>query len=428
MKIFTYTLLVLGGCLLISQPLAAQQQAPSAAKPRLFIECSNAALCNLDYIRSEISVTDFVRDRFQADIHIIAVSLPTGGNGEQHTLTLAGRGNYVFKTDTLLFYTAANATEDEKRQQLVRYIKLGLVPWLLHSSAASLIDVQYKNEPGMTATTAPTKDKWKSWAFTVGGRLFLSGDKNYNQHSIGLNATASKVTDKYKTSFSFFQNKPRNRYRYLEGGEKFELKTLNEYRDIRHNFIKSLSPKWSLGYEVAYTNSTYDNFAHVFSFSPGIEYNIYPYKQSSSKFLAIRYNLGADKRKYLEETIYNKKNEWLLSNMLGVYAAYTQKWGSINGSLSWYNYLHDVSKNNLSLYFELDIRVAKGLSLTWSTSASIINDQTNIAKAGADPQEILLQLKALSTSYNYNTSIGINYRFGSALNNIVNPRFTSGRM
>jgi hypothetical protein len=65
--------------------------------------------------------------------------------------------------------------------------------------------------------------------------------------------------------------------------------------------------------------------------------------------------------------------------------------------------------------------------LTLYTSASIINDQLNISKSGADPQEVLLKLKALSTSYNYNTGIGLRYRFGSAFNNIVNPRFTNGR-
>ena len=126
--------------------------------------------------------------------------------------------------------------------------------------------------------------------------------------------------------------------------------------------------------------------------------------------------------------MFNKKQEWLFSNDLGLYASYTQKWGSVNGSLTWYNYLDDFSKNNLSLYLNLQVQVIKGLSVNLYTSASIINDQLNIAKEGADSQEVLLRLKALSTNFNYYTSIGFTYRFGSALNNIVNPRFTNGRM
>jgi hypothetical protein len=34
---------------------------------------------------------------------------------------------------------------------------------------------------------------------------------------------------------------------------------------------------------------------------------------------------------------------------------------------------------------------------------------------------------ARQSDRNYNTGIGLRYRFGSAFNNIVNPRFTNGR-
>lgn len=427
MKKFTATTALLLAILTNCLPVKAQEKTELMAKPRLYIECANSGLCNLDYIRNEIKVTDFVRDRFQANIHIMVLSQPTGGNGEQHTVTFIGQEGFTGTIDTLTFYTVANATEDEKRQQFIRYIKIGLVPFLVQSSHINLIDIQYK-EPATATATAPIKDKWKGWSFTIGGRLFLSGDKNYTEHSLGINASAAKVTDKFKTSFSYYQNQSKNRYRYMDAGEKFELRTLNAYREFRHEYVKSINPKWSIAYSTEYIHSTYDNINHGFTITPGIEYNIYPYKQSSSKFLAVRYSIDGERRNYLEETVYGKKKEWLFSQDLSAYASYTQKWGSINGSVNWYNYLHDVSKNNLSVYFEIELRLVKGLSLNWYTSASIINDQLNLGKEGADPQEVLLQLKALSTSYNYHTSIGINFRFGSAFNNIVNPRFTSGRM
>ena len=41
----------------------------------------------------------------------------------------------------------------------------------------------------------------------------------------------------------------------------------------------------------------------------------------------------------------------------------------------------------------------------------------------ATTEEILLRLRQLATDYSYYTSVGFSYRFGSAFNNVVNPRF-----
>ena len=408
--------------LLISYSSFARQD----HKTRLFIECTEGGLCNLDFIRKELPVVDFVQDRFQADVHVLIVTQPAGNAGSAHTILFIGQ-NPPVRQDTALFYTSANATEDENRKIMIRHVKMGLMPWLVRSRSAGLVDISFREQAAAGDAATTNRDRWKGWVFMMGGRLSLNGDRNYHEHSIGIDASATKVTASYKTGLSFYQSSSKNQYSYMEAGEKVTLKTLNEYRYIKHDFVKSLGPRWSAGYEVEYVHSTYDNYRHGYSFSPGIEYNIFPYSLSSSKFLAIRYRLEGERRVYLEETLFDKEREWLFSHELGAYTAFAQKWGSIYGSLNWYNYVHDFSKNNLSFYIETELRLVKGLMLTLYTSASIINDQLNISKAGADPQEVLLKLKALSTSYNYNTGIGLRYRFGSAFNNIVNPRFTNGR-
>jgi hypothetical protein len=177
-----------------------------------------------------------------------------------------------------------------------------------------------------------------------------------------------------------------------------------------------------------HSTSAYDNYKTAVNIYAGVEYNIFPYTLSSSKFFVLRYQLNADYRNYFEPTLYNETSELLFAQNISLYASYTQKWGSMNSSLSWYNYLHDFSKNMLSLNLLLEVRIAKGLSITFHGNSSIINDQLNIARKGSSTQEVLLRLKALSTSYNYYTGFGINYQFGSTFNNIVNARFTDGRM
>jgi hypothetical protein len=55
-----------------------------------------------------------------------------------------------------------------------------------------------------------------------------------------------------------------------------------------------------------------------------------------------------------------------------------------------------------------------------------IHDQRALPEAGATPDEILLRRRELATSYSYFTFFNLQYRFGSTLNNTVNPRFPSG--
>lgn len=44
----------------------------------------------------------------------------------------------------------------------------------------------------------------------------------------------------------------------------------------------------------------------------------------------------------------------------------------------------------------------------------------------ATPSEILLRRRELLTSYSYFAYVSLSYRFGSTLNNVVNPRFGGG--
>src|SRR5205823_13273811 len=137
------------------------------------------------------------------------------------------------------------------------------------------------------------------------------------QNSFGSDLSASKITDAYKIDLSFFLNRSNASYQYLENESNIKLKTQDEYTNIQHSYVKSLSAKWSFGYEVVYKHSTYNNFQHVFLLSNGLEYNIYPYKQSGSKFLVIRYRINTESRVYIEKTLLDKKKEWLFSNDLG---------------------------------------------------------------------------------------------------------------
>ena len=126
---------------------------------------------------------------------------------------------------------------------------------------------------------------------------------------------------------------------------------------------------------------------------------------------------------YMDTTIYDKTSENLWLHSFSAAYQVVQKWGSVNVSLGYSNYFHDWSKNNLSLSGYLELRVAKGLSVSFAGGASLIHDQLGLVKAGATTAEVLLRRKELATQFQYYTMFGFTYTFGSIYNNVVNPRF-----
>jgi hypothetical protein len=76
------------------------------------------------------------------------------------------------------------------------------------------------------------------------------------------------------------------------------------------------------------------------------------------------------------------------------------------------------------LWNSLDIRLFKGLSFNTYGSVERLHDQIYLPKAGATPEEVLVQRRQLATSYSYYISFGVSYSFGSIHNNVVNSRFT----
>jgi hypothetical protein len=125
----------------------------------------------------------------------------------------------------------------------------------------------------------------------------------------------------------------------------------------------------------------------------------------------------------MEETIYSKTSELLKLETLEVRLELKRPWGSVELSVTGFNYLHDFSKNNLQLYSEMSFRVFEGFSFNISGGASRIRDQLSLRKRSASLDEVLLQRQKLETGYNFWGNLGISYSFGSIYNNIVNPRF-----
>ena len=73
----------------------------------------------------------------------------------------------------------------------------------------------------------------------------------------------------------------------------------------------------------------------------------------------------------------------------------------------------------------MNVRITGGLSIYVYSFGGLTRDQIYLPKGGATEQEILTRRRQIASGYDFYSGFGLNFRFGSKLNNFVNPRFES---
>ena len=71
---------------------------PAAALLRIFLDCNR---CDGEYMRQEITFVDYMRDRRDADVHVLVTTQETGGGGTEYTLKFIGLGSFAGVDQTL---------------------------------------------------------------------------------------------------------------------------------------------------------------------------------------------------------------------------------------------------------------------------------------------------------------------------------------
>lgn len=380
--------------------------------PGVYVDCSD---CDDDYLRAEIAFVNFVRDRKQADIHILVSDQRTGGGGREYTIEFIGQGKFAEMADTLTHVSYESDTDDMIRAGLTSVFKIGLARYAAKTPLGKYLTVGYSKQSSPTAM----EDKWDYWVFEISGNYWFNGEKSYRSLSVYGDIEASRVTEQSRISFGLWGNYNESKFDY----EDYKALSLSRSKGFNSGYIRSIDDHWSAGIWGDVYSSTYSNKDMQAKITPAIEYNIFPYDQSNRRQLRLSYNLGVVYADYEEETIYDKTTEWLTGQSLGITLEMVQPWGSIYTNLSASHYLHDFEKNKINLYSRLSIRIVEGLSFDLDGSVSRIHDQLSLRKAGASEEEVLLRRRELGTSYDYWGSVGISYSFGSIYNNVVNPRF-----
>jgi len=370
------------------------------------------------YLKQEIPFINYVRDRKVADLVIISTSQTSGSGGREYSLFLEGQGKYSGMIDTLKYSTSPDETYEQRRDKQVKNLRMGLMRYVLKTPLARYIDISFSEPISAEVST----DKWNNWVFRASISGFLDGQSSYSYlHTYG-SISASKVTEDWKIDINTNYSYGKDEFNIED--ELYESITRSKSADLL--VVKSINDHWSYGGSAGIMSSSYSNYDLKLSFMPGIEFDIFPYSESTRRQFRFLYTIGYNYNNYTDTTIYDKVSEALFSHSLSGAFEVIQKWGSIDLSVSWSNYLRDFSQNRLSINGGISWRVLKGLSVNMGGSYSFIHNQVSLVKGGASSEEILLRRKELETNYSYFIHFGFSYTFGSIYNNVVNPRFGGG--
>jgi hypothetical protein len=410
------------GLLFFTFLIKAQNTQPTH-RLKVFIDCSNT-WCDQNFIKTEINIVDFLLDNQAADLHILITEQETGGGGSQFQLIFFGQNKFKQMTDTLRFNTDPVATDFEERDLLIKYLKLGLTPYIVKAGNGNDIVIEMKKKMDeKTKDTSATKDPWNYWVFRVGANGYISADEVYKNSRVGANFAATRVTEELKVAFEAYGNKNRDSYYLEDSAGKEKIVTKNENYNFQHYLIKSISDHWSYGYQVELSRNSFSNNKGRLLFRTGFEYDIYPYKDVNTKFFTLSYTIDVRRNSYFDTTLYDKLKETLYGQSVKANLSFRQKWGTIEFGVDYHNYFHNWKYLNLGANGEVDIRITGGLSFNFSAYAELSRDQIYLPKEKADATQVLTRQRQIASGYLFYTQFGLNYRFGSKLNNFVNPRF-----
>jgi len=394
--------------------LSWSQETP-AASDTIRKDALNVFMVATDYIKKEIPYINYVRDRKVADLYIISTTERTGSGGMVTTFFMVGQGKFEGMADTLKCNSNPDDTYDIRRAKEVKTLKLGLARYVARTPLAQYLNVSFSQPLSETVSS----DKWNSWVYRASLSAYTSGQSTYSYGYLFGSLSANRITEKSKFRSSFGLDFQNDRSTY--GDTTYRSTYLDKYGTL--SYVKSINNHWSIGASGYVQSSSYSNFDLSININPGIEYDIFPYSESTRRILTLQYEAGLEINDYVDETIRFKTSETVGSHSLSAYFSVIQKWGSVSSSLSWRNYFFNWSYYRIRLYTSASLRIFKGLSFNISGSIASVHDQISLPAGNASLEDVLLRRKMQATEYTYSTSFGFSYTFGSIYNNVVNPRF-----
>ena len=405
----------------MSPAAGAQDLAPPPAGAiRLLIDCESVS-CDQDFFRTEVTFVDHVRDRQDADVHLLITSQATGPGGREITFSFFGQGRFAGRNQVLRHTVVVAESDDAVRREMVRVMSLGLVSYAVESSALGTLAVTALSRAGAPAQVQ--SDPWSRWTFRtqLGGNG--SGERSNQVSNINGSFSANRTTDEMKLDLSINGSYTENSFE-LPAGRRF-ISTTRRY-GTNALLVQSLGRHWSAGVRGSMFSSTFQNLEGAWYVAPAVEYDVFPYAESTRRLLTLQYAVGLRSFEYESETVFGKLSERTAAQVVTASLTLRQRWGTVGSGFDAASFVPALKYNHVSGWGDLDLNLFKGFSLNLGAEITAVRDQVYLRRGEATTEEVLVRQRQLATAYQYFYSLGISYTFGSIYSPAVNPRFGRG--
>lgn len=421
-QILSKTLLLAMSAIIIL-PVHAQQNSEEEEPLRedainIFIDGQGL---DMNYVREQIPYGNFVRDTRDADVYVKETRQTTGSGGSTYTYVFEGQGEFVNMNDTITYSSNPDETFDVIRESRTNMLKLGLIRYVARTPLYN--EVMITAVRGSQRPAVEVVDKWNNWVFEMRTRPQYSSEDRRKSFSMNNSFEAIKVTPDIKIESRINQSLS-NQKNITGRGDT--ITSSRKSLSFNNLVVFSLGDHFSAGGRFGYSRSTYSNYDARYEISPTIEYNFYPYFESTHRQLRADLGVEFSYSNYTDTTVFLKTEEMLAELSLDIAYRVQEKWGYANFSVESSTYLHDFSKNRFEVSGSINYRITRGLSVNFSASYAWIKNQLSLPKGDASVEEILLGIVQLPTTNRLSYGASLSYTFGSIYNNVVNPRFGSG--
>ncbi len=390
---------------------------------RVFLDCPTGG-CDRNFLITEHPYAVFTQDRLDADIHLLVTRIGTGSGGGEYTLQFIGQRRFQGRVDTLVTTVPPNVSDDMRRRNLSRMVHVGLVSRIARGAEgarlAERLLIAYDPLVGGEATPmrAP-RDPWNLWVYRIRMNGNAESESRAGEYRLFGAISANRITEDWKLEFNVDNEYRARRFELSDGTDRrFILRSAQATSRI----VRSLSEHWSVGSRLRAGLNEFRNEDAYANLDLSAEYNLFPWREATSRQLVGIVALGGQFFDYNEITIYDQASEIRPVARFVVAGESRQAWGQIDAAMRYTQFLHDAERYNVSFNGRSTLRLSRGLSLELSAEAAKVQDQLYLPRGDASDDEVLTRQRALATAYRLRGSVGLSFTFGSIYNTFVNPR------
>ncbi|HIE94161.1 MAG TPA: hypothetical protein EYQ83_15350, partial [Acidobacteria bacterium] len=172
----------------------AQPADEGPAGLRVFLDCNRA--CDRDYLRREVTFVNYVRDRRDAQVHVLVTNERSGG-GTQYTLDFIGLEQFAGNDVRHAYSESRTDTDDETRAGIAQVLRVGFLHYIIRTPLAAEIEIgtARQGNGARSVMVQPEDDPWNFWVYRLSSNIRVSGEDTRTSQNFNGSASANRTTE-----------------------------------------------------------------------------------------------------------------------------------------------------------------------------------------------------------------------------------------